>query len=241
MGVIVFNGVSSKDVGIEVETFPTYDIPEREYEAIHVPGRNGDIIIDNGTYKNVKRSYKVSIATYDIPYSQKMAGVAKWLHSAPGYTRLEDSYDPAFYRLAYYSDALSLENLFNEAGRGDISFICKPQRFYKSGDMPVEFTEGGYIQNGTVNPALPKIIVTKGDTDGSVTVGNATITVLAASGTPIIIDSELQDVYNLNGDNKNSFITFDDGIFPILEPGTNTVSFSGGITKVEVIPRWWTI
>ena len=47
MGVIVFNGISSKDVGIEVETFPEYTIPEREYEAIHVPGRNGDVIIDN--------------------------------------------------------------------------------------------------------------------------------------------------------------------------------------------------
>lgn len=241
MGIIVFNGISSRDVGIEVETFPTYDIPEREYEAIHVPGRNGDVIIDNGTYKNVNRTYKVSIATYDIPYSQKMAGVAKWLHSAPGYARLEDSYDPDFYRFAYYNEAVSIENLFNEAGRATINFVCKPQRFFKSGDMPVEFAANGVIQNRTVNIALPKIIVTKNGLQGAITIGDATITLAASSGSPIIIDSELQDVYDSLGENKNSVITFNDGIFPLLQPGSNSVSISGGVTKVEIIPRWWTI
>ena len=29
--------------------------------------------------------------------------------------------------------------------------------------------------------------------------------------------------------------------FPKLVPGSNTISFSGGITSVEIIPRWWTI
>lgn len=241
MGVIVFNGISSKDVGIEVETFPEYTIPEREYEAIHVPGRNGDVIIDNGTYKNVSRSYQVSIATYDIPYHQKMSGVAKWLHSAPGYARLEDSYEPDFYHLAYYNESVSIENLFNEAGKATIKFVCKPQRFYKSGEQIVTFNSNGSIQNGTVNIALPKIIVTKNGLQGTVTVGDATLTILASSGDTIIIDSELQDIYDPLGANKNSVVTFDDGIFPLLNPGLNTVSFTGGVTKVEIIPRWWTI
>lgn len=240
MGLIVFNGISSKDVGIEVETFPEYTIPEREYEAIHVPGRNGDVIIDNGTYKNVSRSYDVSIATYDIPYHQKMSGVAKWLHSAPGYARLEDSYEPAFYRLAYYNESVSIENLFNEAGKTTINFICKPQRFYKSGEQTIEFSSAGEIQNGTVNIALPLIKVTKVNLQGQIMVGNTTITIASDSGN-VIIDSELQDVYDADGNNKNSVVTFDDGIFPLLQPGSNEISFDGGVTKVEVIPRWWTI
>ena len=240
MGVIVFNGISSKDVGIEVETFPEYTIPEREYEAIHVPGRNGDVIIDNGTYKNVSRSYKVSIATYDIPYHQKMSSVAKWLHSAPGYARLEDSYEPAFYRLAYYNESVSIENLFNEAGKATIKFTCKPQRFYKSGEQAIAFSSAGEIQNGTVNIALPLIKVTKVNLQGRIMVGDTTITIASDSG-DVIIDSELQDVYNADGENKNSVVTFNDGIFPLLQPGSNSISFDGGVTKVEVIPRWWTI
>ena len=242
MGVVVFNGVSSKDYGIEVETFPTYEIPEREYESIHVPGRNGDVIIDNGTYKNVSGKYKVSIATWDkISYSQKMAGVAKWLHSSSGYARLEDSYAPEIYRMAYYNKALSIENLFNQAGRGTIEFICKPQRFLKSGEFPVEFTGTGKIQNRTDNIALPKILVTTDDTVGTVTVGAATVSIAAGAGTNIILDSELQDAYTALGANKNSVVTLQQGMFPVLYPGENIVAITGGVTKIEIIPNWWII
>ena len=182
----------------------------------------------------------MSIATYDIPYHQKMSGVAKWLHSAPGYTRLEDSYEPTFYRLAYYNESVSIENLFNEAGKATIKFTCKPQRFYKSGEQAVAFSSAGAIQNGTVNIALPLIKVTKVNLQGRIMVGDTTITIASDSG-DVIIDSELQDVYDADGNNKNSVVTFNDGIFPLLQPGSNEISFDGGVTKVEVIPRWWTI
>ena len=29
--------------------------------------------------------------------------------------------------------------------------------------------------------------------------------------------------------------------FPALLPGENKIGFSGGIQKVEIVPRWWTI
>lgn len=241
MGVIVFNGISSRDVGIEVETFPTYDVPEREYEAIHVPGRNGDVVIDNGTYKNTQRSYYVSIATYNLSYHQKMAGVAKWLHSSSGYARLEDSYEPDFYRQAYYNEQVNFENLFNEAGRATINFVCKPQKFLKSGEIPIEFTSAGSIQNGTINISLPKIEVITDNTQGEINISGIRVTVAANAGTSIIIDSELQDAYNNQNVNKNLSITLNDGEFPVLKPGKNTISFSGGVQSLKITPRWWTI
>lgn len=241
MGVIVFNGISSKDVGIEVETFPTYDIPEREYESIHVPGRNGDVIIDNATYKNGTRSYEVSIATYNLSYHQKMAAVAKWLHSASGYSRLEDSYEPDFYRQAYYKDSLEIENLFNEAGKATIKFICKPQKFYKSGEIPATFMTSGSIQNRTIYTSLPKILVTTDNTAGQIVISGVRVGIKANAGTIIIIDSELQDAYNDSGTNKNLFVELLDGEFPVLVPGNNTISFSGGVSKIDIIPRWWTV
>ena len=242
MGIIVFNGVSSKDVGIEVEAPPSYKVPEREYEAIHVPGRNGDVIIDNGTFKNTERSYKVSIATYNkISYSQKMSGVAKWLHSISGYTRLEDSYEPEFFMLAYFKDKLTLENLFNEAGRGEFKFICKPQRYYKYGEQIIDFSTTGKIQNRTANIALPQIYVNTNNTAGSVTITGVKVEILAGSGTSFIMDSELQDAYTATGDNKNSFVKLKNGMFPILYPGENTVTFDGGVTGISIKPNWWSI
>lgn len=240
MGVITFNGVSSKDVGIEVETFPTYDVPEKEYEVIHVPGRNGDVVIDTGTYRNTVRTYSVSIATYDLPYYKKMNAVAEWLHSSSGYGKLSDSYEPDFYRYGYYQEQISIENLFNEAGKATLNFICKPQRFYKTGDMPVIFTATGKIQNKTINASLPIINVYTDNTQGEVYIGDYIFTVKANSGTSITVDSELQDAYS-GSVNKNSSIVLNSGAFPILEPGINNISFSGGITRLAIYPKWWTI
>ena len=241
MGIIVFNGISSKDVGIEVETFPSYSVPEREYDVIHVPGRNGDLVIDSGTYKNVDRSYKISVATRgSATYSQVMNKVAEWLHSASGYARLEDSYDEDFFRYAYYNSAVNIENIFNEAGRATIKFMCKPQRYYKSGEVPIKFTSAGSIQNRTINASSPILKIVKTNTIGSVVIGDVTLTLSSDSGTNITIDCELQDAYY--GDvNKNSVLTLTSGVFPKLYPGSNSISFNGGITSVEIIPRWWTI
>jgi phage-related protein len=248
MGVIVFNGISSKDVGIEVETFPAYIVPEKEYEIYHVPGRSGDIVVDTGNYKNVARSYYVSIATWDeVSYSKKINRVAEWLHSASGYARLEDSYDEDFFRMAYYNEQVSIENLFNQAGRATINFECKPQRYLKTGEYPVVFNNEGIIQNGTTCNALPLIKITKSASDGAgaITIGDDIVAILAGSNTEFYIDCERQDAFYYNNQNiavsQNQYIQLYLGTFPRLKPGSNTIYFTGGISSVEVIPRWWTI
>lgn len=240
MGVIAFNGVSSADVGIEVEKFPSYDIPEKEYDIIHVPGRNGDIVIDTGTYKNVSRIYEVSIATRDIAFHRKMGRVAQWLYSASGYARLEDSYEPDTYRLAIYNKKVSIENLFNEAGKAKLEFNCKPQRFLKSGDIPTTITTSSIMYNDTPFDALPIINVVTDDTAGELVIGDVTLSIAANAGTTLTINSELQDVYSGTA-NKNSYVTLNSGIFPKLVPGNNAISFTGGIQSIIVYPKWWTI
>ena len=55
MGIVIFNGISSKDLHIQVQTEPDYDFPEKDYNVTHVPGRNGDIVIDQGSWQNVSR------------------------------------------------------------------------------------------------------------------------------------------------------------------------------------------
>lgn len=261
MGVLMFNGVSSKDIGLEVETFPTYDIPRREYNVYHVPGRNGDIIIDTGTFENVYRTYKVSIATWDkVPYSVKMNRVAEWLHSTSGYARLEDSYDKDYYRMAYYTDPLSFENLFDEAGRGELKFVCKPQRYLKSGEVPLTLNmpTGGAQATMTINNktgfnALPLFQVTHDGTNESAfdvinNSGMYTIGVYHTSLSPVYVDSELQDAWAIDNSgttpvivNENSLIAVNNGEFPRLTPGLNTINIYGGVSSMSILPRWWTI
>lgn len=237
MGEIIYNYKSSKEFGLEVETFPEYQTPKRSYEKIQIPGRNGDLLIDNGRWENVNRAYSVSIGSYDRSYDEMANKVSEWLHSTISYARLEDSYEPEYYRLAVYLGEFSMTNILNHGGKGTIEFDCKPQRFLKNGDYPINIDSTTIIHNPTSFESLP-IIKVYGTGSGTLIVGGYTVSI-SEIGNQIIIDSEIQDAY-LNAVNKNPMIKVPNG-FPKLGIGKTSISFSGGISKVEVIPKWYTL
>lgn len=389
MGVIIFNGIASTDYDIQVETYPNYETPLKDYESVHVPGRNGDIYISSDSYKNVNRTYEISVASLKPnQYTNLANGVSEWLHSSIGYARLEDSYEPEYYRMAVYDESFSLENILNHGGKTTINFNCKPQRFLKSGDKPlifhrqkttqeekveylgsmmsnilasipyiitfnqniidltdakIEYTwsdntpiedrlslmeelisifnnrihfkisfdgltlnianenrsiasggtvnerikkisnafaainssipfkiifsgtsmlvrddnrvyvdpktglessslpeykpYSGIIQNPTNFNALP-IIIVKGSGSGELSIGDYKVFISNIDNF-IVIDGELQDCYQ-DQINKNYDVSLPNG-FPVLKSGNNDFSFGGGITSVEVIPKWWTL
>lgn len=239
MGVIIFNGNSSLDYGIQVEQPPEYQTPEKDYDIIHVPGKNGDVIIDKGSYKNVSRSYGISIGSLEADFTTLVNRISEWTHSASGYARLEDSYEPEYYRLAMYNESNSIENLLGQAGRTTISFNCKPQRFLKSGDESFLCSGSTILFNPTGFYSLPIIIINfTGKGGGNISVGGYTASI--SSGTSsMTINSEIQDVYDKTV-NLNSKVNLIKG-FPKLSPGENEISFTGNIASVEVIPKWWTL
>ncbi len=237
MGVVIFNGVSSQDYGIQVEYPPGYQTPARDYEVIHIPGRNGDLVIDNGSYQNVKRSYEIAVGDLKKEFTCMANMIAEWLHSASGYARLEDSYEPEYYRMAMFEDEVSIENILQHAGRTTVEFNCKPQRFLKAGEEDLRLSASTVLRNPTGFRSLPKVTV-HGSGRGTLYVGGYTITVLNIASS-VVLDSDIQDAYK--GEvNRNSDIVLSNG-FPELAPGENRIGWTGGITYVEVMPRWWTL
>lgn len=237
MGEIIYNGRSCREFGLEVETFPSYTVPQRTVEKIHIPGRNGDLIVDGGCWENGTRSYIVAMGSFERAYFEMANKTAEWLTSATTYARLEDSYEPEIYRLALYSNAIELSNLYNKGFDATIEFDCKPQRFLKMGEEPLTFEGPGELQNPTTFSSRPLIKVF-GNGAGNVIVGKYNIAI-SEIGTEIDIDSETMDAY-FGGTNKNLMVTLSGG-FPILPPGFVPVSFSGGVKKVEVTPHWFTL
>ena len=55
----------------------------------------------------------------------------------------------------------------------------------------------------------------------------------------VILDCEAQNAYGAGGVNRNATISAPE--FPALETGETAVSWTGSITGVSVIPRWWTL
>lgn len=153
-GAFKFNGKTSEDFGLVIQTPPTYNFPERDLSSTHIPGRNGDLIIDNKCYKNVTRSYLVGTDYYYEKYNEeekkylwvqggyydRFEQVLNWLNSANGkYVELTDTYDSEVYRLASFQMNGSFTNYYDQGGSVTIDFVCKPQRFLKTGNNITEY------------------------------------------------------------------------------------------------------
>ena len=236
MGIVIFNGISSQDLHIQVQTEPDYDFPEKDYEVTHVPGRNGDIVIDQGSWQNVSRKYNLAMDAVKISYTEVASKLVQWLHSSSGYARLEDSYEPDFYRMAMYKDSGSISNIYNKAGQIEVEFTCKPQRYFKSGEVADIFTTSTEYRNPTDFPAKPLIKI-HGNGSGTVGIGAYTVTINDILD-GMIVDSEQQDTYK-DQTNCNSRVSIAE--YPKLISGNNAISISGGVTSIEIIPRWWTL
>ena len=198
-----------------------------------MPGRNGTLTYDNGRYNNVQIRYVCGIQS---DFKAKFAAFRAALPKGQ-YCRLEDTYFPDHFRLGMLSGGIEpqLIGAYWESGQFDILFDCKPQLFRKDGETPVTFNSPGALYN-TGETALPLLTV-YGSGSGTVTVGTETMQITAIDGY-VVIDCSTQDAYK-GLSNKNSTIKAAE--FPELGPGENPVSWTGGVTKVEIIPRWWTL
>lgn len=233
---LTFANKSSQDFGIVISGEATFNAPERDYSSFSVPGRNGELIIDNGNFKNLPVSYPCA-AIKDMP--QRTSDFFNYLASKIGYQRLEDTYHPEEYRLAQYTGGVTVKSsgYKNREGQFEILFNCKPQRFLKSGENPLIFETNGSFLNPTNFGAKPKIRAF-GTGSGTVGIGQYLITIEEIDEY-IDIDCDLMDAFKgaLNMNSKVSFNATEISI-PTGESG---LTFSGDIDRVEVTPRWYII
>lgn len=150
---------------------------------------------------------------------------------------LNKGIDPEHFRLAAFRGPLRFEPGFLcGSATFALSFDCAPQRFLKSGELPVIFSEPGVLYNSTAFVSKPLIAVT-GSGAGSLTVNDVTVGILSLDGS-LTLDCDTQNAYS-GYQNKNSTISAP--VFPVLSPGENQISWTGGVTGVEITPRWWTL
>lgn len=238
-----FNGVNSKEYGIYLTGDSTFDGTSKTQSKVSVSGKNGDIIVSDDRYEN--QSYPLKIGFYGNTQSElhtKARNIRSWLLSSYGYCRLEDDYHSDEYRMAHFAGNISFTVTDLLHAEGLITFDCKPQHFLLSGEKSISYTNSGTIENPTLFNSQPLIHVYG---YGTLQIGSGTIVLSEASKSNYFtIDCERWNTYD--GDlNANSLITVSSkGIahdYPVLESGTNSVTIGSGITKVEIIPRWWTL
>lgn len=230
--MIWWHGKSSDDVGVIVERYPSITIPTRKQEKISIPGRSGDLIIEQDAYENYTQRYDVYVSAERPRLTTVSHIVAEWL-MVKGYQRLEDSYWADTFRLACYKGSTSIENVLNRFGRATIEFDCKPQRYYKSGDLPLILENGQQVANPSPFTAKPLLHISG---SGAGTVSDGTNTLNLTDCDDITVDCDIMQIYR-GTTNKNNV-----GAGAFLALGKeSTITWTGGITAVTMTPRWWTL
>lgn len=241
LSYLMWNGVCSMDLGLVIERVPNQNRPARKMDVYNVPGRNGDIIVQQDAWENVEQTYEVWGGDSLKGRATEVGYIlSNWLYGASGYQVLEDSYDPGHYRLAYFAGGFDFESLYSRRGRAQITFSCDPRRFLTSGKswvtLPTPGSSGLEIINPTAFPAKPIFDITipsGGISNLIVESESGVLTKLTISKSGhFIIDCEKERITE-NGDPAFNSTW---GKFPTLYPG---VSWLNPQHDGKVQPNWW--
>jgi len=238
-----YNGISSLEMGLRIESKNVFSAPEYEVDFLSIPGRDGELIAGPGRYPNVQVTYSVFLpAKSTQELAEKIMAVKEWLYEEPDrYHDLADSYDAEFYRKAVYAGKLDIEDELNRIGVFTVSFSCLPFRHSLSGARFHTVTTSGTVLTNPYITASKPYLKIYGSGPVTLTIQNS-----ARNSTwnfldlddYIEVDSELMNFYK-GAELRNDMVVGDG--FPKLCRGQNTISFTGNVSRIDILPRWVTL
>lgn len=218
----IWNGTDCRGLGIKLSGPVPIVRPEERVQHVEIPGRSGDLTELEG--EQIYNSY-IQTATILVPGGYRVREIYNWLKGS-GYVTFHG--EPDRKQAARIIGAITL----NKHSRnldwwvGDVQFYCQPLKQLLT-EAPVTITSSGsaVVNTGDVD-SLPKITAKASGTSLSITANGKTLTISGlTSGNEYIIDSEIMEVSNAA---RTALITKDSlGDFPILKPGSNTITGSG--------------
>ena len=240
MTSFTYNGQSSADFGLHIQSKNVFSAPEYDAEFTSVPGRSGDIINSNRRFANVKVTYTVFLARKNTAaLAAVLRDIKGWLYAEPErYHELTDSYDAEYFRYGVISDSLDIEEQLNKVGSFTVTFNCKPYKYSYAGQQTVAADDSTLtVSNPTASESKPYIkLYGSGMVTLNASSGDSTSSwTISAIDEYIEIDSELMNCFK-GTVLKNDTVTGDG--FPLLQSGVSTIACVGDVTRIEIIPRW---
>lgn len=164
MNSFTFAGKNSyTDFGCAIETSKTWAMPVRDVTHIKVPGRNGDVLLDNGRWDNVTVTYRIGVGegVDEQTATSRYNALRAFLCQQVGYQQLSDTAHPDEYRMASFEGGIQPSVTIYEGRQGhidmDVSFSCKPQRYVSAGSTKPENIQ---FPNETGFTAYPLLLIT---------------------------------------------------------------------------------
>ena len=233
----IWKGKDCRSMGIVMRGPAPIVRPEERVQHVQIPGVSGDMTETEG--ENIYNSY-IHTVSMSVRGGFRVREVYRWLRGE-GYLTL--SGEPDKRQKARVIGAITLNkvsrNLDNWAG--EVQFYCQPlKELLTESKVTVTSTGASVVNTGDVNCRPLYKITTSGTSislgaSGTGTPASNTMTATGlTSGVVYWIDAETMEVWNAD---KSATVTEKSaGEFPVLAPGTNTLTFSG-ISSIEITKR----
>lgn len=219
---LIWNGKTAEQMGLKIISLPPIQASTERIDEQDIEDRDGTVTFTNGytsDEKEVEADYR----------GNKPIELINWLQ---GKGEVVFGNLPNRYFKARINNIVPLEEVIrNQLYNFLIKFKCQPFKYHLSGKKKIVITSTGTIIN---NPGTYKslpLITVYGSGKGSLIINGVTYSITNIGGS-MTIDSDIQEVLNGKGD----YLQTDD--FIELPVGKSIINFSGGITKVEIIPYW---
>lgn len=235
---IIFNNQFLSAKGCIITAPPSRPFPKRRFEKISIPGRNGDLVLDDECYENIQIKYKVETIPdlYGVKdIDEVLHDLKAWLLTSVEYRKLYDTELPDGFYYAFCSDISNAVKVFENMYEFEITFDCKPFFYLNSGQIEQTFTSSSIsLYNEGNYKAYPKIkIVGTGQIMCYVNGQYFTVSDVSPN---VIVDGEKLLCYSSSLVDRSDLFS---GVYPVLSVGSNTISFTGaGFQSAVITTRW---
>ena len=228
---INWKGISSDTIpGLIICELPPITKPKMRTTITKIDGRDGDIVEELG-YESYTKSIQIGLArNFDINQ------IIKYF-TGSGELIMSNESDKIYN--CQIIDKIDYEKLLRFK-TATIKFYTQPYKYKKNeNQVTVNITSqtSVTVNNIGLEPSKPIIKLTGSGTVDLKVNGSTIFTyTFPTNETEVVIDSLIEEAH-LNGIYKNRNMV---GAFPILQPGANTIGWSGTLTKIQIQPksRW---
>lgn len=230
MAYFIWKNINSNDIkGLIVTALPPITKPRMRTQVLTLDGRDGSIITPLG-FEAYKKKIKIGLTKgYDID------NLIAWLTGA---STLILSTEPDKYYNAQIIESIDFEKLLKYK-TAEITLEVQPFKFSTT-ERQKTFNTTGLQQIKVVNSgnytAKPTMTIHGSGTINFYVNGEQQFTLELQENDSVTLDSANQEAYDVNG-LRNRIM---DGNFIVLETGTNTLTWTGTITEIEIekFSRW---
>ena len=224
---ITFNNITSKNIGVEVVERPAIPNAVRNIEEQSIPGRNGSVFFDYGTYKNINISIKMNYKASPDEWNNKLSEIKRWLIGS-GQLYMSDM-QGWFYKVKKI-ELSECDRSSKNVGTFTATFTCDPFKYSDEGQT--EINNPASLENEWEESE--PIYVIEGNGMCTLSVNDESIVANIADN--LTIDTSIPIAYRDSGIISNTSVTGDYDKLK-LKPGTNYISVSSGF-YLKVKPNW---